>query len=64
MGIDDTKQFIYKEKGGDFFEKFRWINDCIIEGVYLNGKSKNKFERRIMDIVRSLSYIGINPFQT
>ena len=39
-----------------FFEKFRWIQDCIDEGVYLKGKSKNKFERRIINIVRSLLY--------
>ena len=60
--INDTKQFLYKEKGGDFFGKFRGINDCIIKGVYLNGESKNKFKRRIINIVRSLCYIGINPF--
>ena len=51
-GIDDTKQFLYKEKGGDFFEKFRWINDCITEGVY--STPQNNFEKRIRDIVRSL----------
>ena len=32
-GIDDTKQFLYKEKGGDFFEKFSWIQDCIDEYI-------------------------------
>ena len=60
--IDDTKQFLYKEKGGDFFVKFRGINDCINEGAYLNGEFKNKFKRRILDIVRCLCYIGIYPY--
>ena len=60
MGIDDKKQFLYKEKGGDFFEKFSGIYDCITEGVY--STPQNNFEKRIRDIVRSLSYIGIDPY--
>ena len=63
MGIDDTKQFVYKEKHYNaFFEKFGGIVCCVNEGKYLNGETKNKFERRIIDIVRSLCYIGINPY--
>ena len=57
-----THQFLYKEKRGDFFEKFRGVLDCINEGVHLNGEFKNNFERRIGDIVKSLCYIGINPY--
>ena len=57
-------KFLYKEKrGGAFFEKFPRILDCINEGVLcLGGEYKNDFERRIGDIVKSLSYIGIDPY--
>ena len=65
LAIDDgsTNQFLYKEKhGGTFFVKFSGIKDCLDEGIYLDVKTKNKFERRIIDIVRGLSYIGIDPY--
>ena len=63
--IDDgsINQFLYKEKrGGAFLEKFSGINDCLIEGVYMDVKTPNHFEKRILDIVRRLSYIRIDPF--
>ena len=60
-----SNNFLYKEKrGGAFFEKFPRILDCINEGVFcLGGKYKNNFERRIGNIVRILSYIGIDPYR-
>ena len=61
--IDDgsTNQFLYKEKrGGAFFEKFSVIEDCLNEGVH--SEPQNNFETRISDIVRRLSYIGIDPY--
>ena len=63
LAIDDgsTNKFLYKEKhGGAFFENFSGIEDCINEGVHL--KPQNNFERRIRDIMRGLTYIGINPY--
>ena len=58
--IDDTKYFIYKKKHGDaFFDKFGGIVDCMNEGVHT--KPENHFERRIRDIVRKLTFIGIDP---
>ena len=58
--IDDTKYFIYKEKRGDaLFDKFGGIVDCMNEGVH--AKPENHFERRIRDIVRNLTSIGIDP---
>ena len=57
--IDDTKYFINKEKHGDaFFDKFGGIVDCMNEGVHT--KPENHFERRIRDIVRNLTFIGID----
>ena len=59
LAIDDgsTNQFLYKEKhGGAFFVKFSGITDCLDEGIYLDVKTKNKFERRIIDIVRFVLY--------
>ena len=63
MTIDDdfTNQFLYKEKrGGAFFENFSGIEDCINEGVH--STPQNNFEKRIRDIVRGLSYIGIDLY--
>ena len=65
--IDDgsINQFLYKEKrDGAFFEEFDGILDCINEGVFcLRGEYKNNFERRITDIVKGLSNIGIDPYK-
>ena len=56
-----TNQFLYKEKrGGAFFEKFSGIEDCINEGVH--STPQDHFEKRIRDIVRSLSYNGIDLY--
>ena len=66
MATDDgsTNQFLYKEKcDGVFFEEFDGILDCINEGVCLRGEYKNNFERRITDIVKGLSNIGIDPYK-
>ena len=65
MAIDDgsTNQFLYKEKLDDaFFGKFGGIEDCFNEVICLDVKTQNKFERRIIDIVRGLSCIGIDPY--
>ena len=62
-GIDDTKHFIFKEKHRSaFLKKFEAINYCILEGMYLRGKYRNKFEKKIIDIVRSLCNIGLDPY--
>ena len=60
----DRSQFLYKEKrGGAFFKKFGRILDCINEGVFcLRGEFKNNFEKRIGDIGKSLTNMGINPY--
>ena len=39
-GIDDTKQFIFKEKHYAFFEKFGGIVNCFIEGVHSTPKKQ------------------------
>ena len=62
-GIDDTKHFIFKEKHRSaFLKKFEAINYCILEGMYLHSKYRNKFEKKIIDIVRSLCHIGLDPY--
>ena len=58
MAINDgsTNHFLYKEKS----EEFEGILDCINEVVYcLKGEYQNNFERRLIDIVKGLSNIGI-----
>ena len=56
-----TIQFLYKEKrGGAFFKKFSGIEDCINEGVHTTPQ--DHFEKRIRDIVRRLSYYGMDPY--
>ena len=36
--------------------------DCFNEGLNLDPKTQNKFEIRILDIVRDMDYIGIKPY--
>ena len=63
IAIDDgsTRNFLHKEKRkGAFLRIFRGIEDCINEGVH--SPPQNNFDKRIRDIVRGFTYIGINPY--
>ena len=59
-----TYKFLFKEnRSGAFYERYEGILDCINEGVHcLRGKYKNDFEKRLVDIVKKLSYLGIDPY--
>ena len=61
---DFRSSFLYKEnRCGAFYERYQGILDCINEGVHcLRGKYENDFEKRLVDIVRKLSYLGIDPY--
>ena len=58
---ESTNHFLYKEKhDGAIFEEFEAMLYCINEVEFsLKGECKNNFERRIIDIVKGLSNIGI-----
>ena len=62
---DFRSSFLYKEnRRGAFYERYQGILDCINEGVHcLRGKYENDFEKRLVDIVKKLSYLGIDPYR-
>ena len=59
-----TSKFLFKEnRRGAFYERYEGILDCINEGVHcLRGKYKNDFEKRLVDIVKKLTFLGIDPY--
>ena len=59
-----THKFLFKENRSDaFYERYEGILDCINEGVHcLRGKYKNDFEKRLVDIVKELSHLGIDRY--